>query len=62
MGGATKYFLKIFLGHEYFLKRFVKPSGPQSYILNVHSLMTRLKRSSSNPQTEIHREIEFRFG
>ena len=45
-----KYFLKKLLGHEIFrsmfswatkifFEKFVKPSGPPSYILNVHSLM-----------------------
>ena len=44
-----KYFLKKLLGHEkfrsmvswatkFFLEKFVKPSGPLSYILNVRSL------------------------
>ena len=44
MGGAMKYFLKKLLVQETFKKfmknfeKFVKPSGPPSYILNVHSL------------------------
>ena len=44
MGRAMKYFLKKLLVQETFKKfmknfeKFVKPSGPPSYILNVHSL------------------------
>ena len=49
MGGAMKYFLQKLLGHEIvrsmvswadeiFFGKFVKPSGPSSYIPNVRSL------------------------
>ena len=48
-----KYFLKKLMGHEifrsmgflgtkFFLKKFIKPSGPPSYILNVRSLKQQL--------------------
>ena len=47
MGSATKYFLKKLLDHEIFRSmaswamiflKFLNPSGPRSYILNVRSL------------------------
>ena len=49
MGGVMKYFSKKLLGHEIFrsmvspaknflFEKFVKHSGPSSYILNVRSL------------------------
>ena len=48
MGEAIKYFPKKLLGHKYFVlccagvqiffEKFVKPSGPTSYILNERSL------------------------
>ena len=33
------------MGYERFFEKFVKPSGPLSYILNVHSLTRNLSNN-----------------
>ena len=58
MGGAMKCFLKKLLGHEifrsmvswarkFFFEKFVKPSGPSSFILNVRFLTVGMRKYKS---------------